>query len=99
MDEFLRILTEGVQRRFPQSASLRFCSYDDQSLFTNIPFNDTIEKIVEEVFKVSNIYEFEGVVFSKDTLKEALELCAKDQLFLFSNEIWKQGMEIQWDRL
>ena len=30
------------------------------------------------------------MVFSKDTLKEALVLCAKDQLFLFNNEIWKQ---------
>ena len=89
VDEFLRRLKE-FKEDLPEGASLRFCSYDVQSLFTNIPLDDTIEKLVDEVFKVSNIYEFEGVVFSKDTLKEALVLCAKDQLFLFNNEIWKQ---------
>ena len=36
---------------------------------------------VSEIFRVSDTYEFEGVMFTRDNLKEYLELCAKDQLF------------------
>ena len=33
---------------------------------------------VSEIFRVSDTYEFEGVMFTRDNLKEALKLCAKD---------------------
>ena len=89
VDEFLRRLKE-FKEDLPDSASLKFCSYDVQSLFTNIPLDDTIDKLITEIFRVSDTYEFEGVMFTRDNLKEALELCAKDQLFLFKGEIWKQ---------
>ena len=35
-------------------------------------------------------YNFDGVMFNKESLTRALELCAKDQLFLFNGDIWKQ---------
>ena len=75
---------------FPEDASIKQCSYDVESLFTNIPLDDTIDKLCSEIFKDKDVYIFEGVHFSKEDLKLGLELCAKDQLFLFNGEVWKQ---------
>ena len=56
-----------------------------------IPSDRTIEKLVENIFNEigRETYNFDGVVFSKESLTKALELCAKDQLFLFNGDIWK----------
>ena len=54
-----------------------------ESLFTNIPLDRTIEKLLEKIFNEINreTCNFDGVVFNKESLTKALELCAKDQLF------------------
>ena len=61
-------------------------------LFTNIPLERTIEKLVANLFNEigRRTYNFDGVVFNKESLTKALEFCGKDQLFLFNGELWKQ---------
>ena len=89
VDEFLERL-KIFKEDLPEDASIKQCSYDVESLFTNIPLDDTIDKLCSEIFKDKDVYIFEGVHFSKEDLKLGLELCAKDQLFLFNGEVWKQ---------
>ena len=91
VDEFL-VKIKDFRRNVPPNATVTQCSYDVESLFTNIPLDKTIEKLVEKIFRDigRSEYNFDGVIFDKDSLTRALELCAKDQLFLFNGEIWKQ---------
>ena len=91
VDEFLTRL-KVFKENLPVGASIKQCSYDVESLFTNIPLDRTIEKLVEKIFNEIDreTYNFDGVVFNKESLTRALELCAKDQLFLFNGDIWKQ---------
>ena len=88
-DEFKERLSE-FRDCLPPSAEITEVSYDVESLFTNIPLDDTIEKLVSKIFQNNNVYKFKDVLFTKDDLKQALSLCAKDQLFLFNDEIWLQ---------
>ena len=88
-DEFKERLV-NFRSDLPPNTEITEVSYDVESLFTNIPLDDTIDKLVSKIFKNSSIYKYKNVIFTKDTLKEALCLCAKDQLFLFNNEIWLQ---------
>ena len=88
-DEFKDRLTD-FRNNLPQDAEITCVSYDVESLFTNIPLDDTIDKLVSKIFKNDDTYKFKDVIFTKETLKEGLILCAKDQLFLFNNEVWLQ---------
>ena len=74
---FIVYLFKEFKEKLPYSASLKFHSSGVQSLFINIRLDDTIGKLVTEIFRVSDIYELEGVMFTKDNLKEGLELCVK----------------------
>ena len=65
-------------------------SYDVESLFTNVPLNDAIEKLLDKIFNSTEFFVFEDVTFSKDQLRNALNLCSKDQLFLFNEEVYEQ---------
>ena len=94
---FIVDLFKEFKENLPDSASLKFHSSRVQSLFINIRLDDTIDKLVTEIFRVSDIYELEGVMFTKDNLKEALELCVKDQFFYLKVKFGSKWMQIQWD--
>ena len=40
-----------------------------------------------KIFKNNDTYKFKDVIFTKETRKEGLTLCAKDRLFLFNYEV------------
>ena len=61
-------------------------SLDVDSLFTNIPLEETIEICTNELFKESETVE--GL--SKTEFKELLSLATKDSNFIFDGRLYKQ---------
>jgi hypothetical protein len=61
-------------------------SFDVCSLFTNIPVSETIEIILTKLFTNNEL--FNG--FDKNTFKKLLELCCRDNLFLFNKDLYLQ---------
>ena len=61
-------------------------SLDVDSLFTNIPLEETIEICTNELFKESETVE--GL--SKTEFKELLSLATKDSHFIFDGTLYKQ---------
>ena len=59
---------------------------DVDSLFTNIPLQETLEVCTNEVFKESETVE--GL--SKTEFKELLSLATKDSHFIFGETLYKQ---------
>ena len=60
-------------------------SLDVDSLFTNIPLEETIEICTNELFKKSETVEG----FSKSEFKELLPLATKDSHFIFDGTLYK----------
>jgi hypothetical protein len=62
-------------------------SFDVESLFTNIPIAETIQIILSKVFpKDSDV--FNG--FNKKQFRKLLELCTRDNIFIFNDRMYKQ---------
>ena len=62
-------------------------SFDVESLFTNIPVNETIEIILQRVF-TDNIEFFHDL--NKDQLKKLLEICTSRSHFQFNGQFYDQ---------
>ena len=69
-----------------QQHDLFMGSLDVDSLFTNIPLEETIEICTNELFKESETVE--GL--SKTEFKELLSLATKDSHFIFDETLYKQ---------
>ena len=63
-------------------------SLDVDSLFTNIPLDETINICVEELFKEKNDIKINGL--SKNQVKELLKLATKHSFFLFNDTYYNQ---------
>ena len=61
-------------------------SFDIDSLFTNIPLNETIDICVKKLFGRKRKYKN----FTKDEFRQLLELAVKDSLFLFNGKYYIQ---------
>lgn len=61
-------------------------SFDVVSLFANIPIEESINIILDLVFENSNLYEG----YDRKTFKKLLELCTRDNVFLFNNQLYTQ---------
>ena len=59
---------------------------DIQSLFTNIPLNETIRICTDLAFDGTNVF----LGLTKSVFKSLLEICVKDVLFIFNDELYKQ---------
>ena len=68
-----------------QQHDLFMGSLDVNSLFTNIPLEETIEICTNELFKESETVEG----FSKTEFKELLSLATKDSHFVFDGRLYK----------
>ena len=64
----------------------RIVSFDVESLFTNIPVNETIERILERAFKEQE--KFHGL--DKPTLRKFLDICTKESHFQFNGQYYDQ---------
>ena len=71
----------------PNANSLYMCSFDIESLYTNIPVLETIDIILNRVFSRGALY-FNG--FSRKQFRSILELCFKNSYFKFNNNIYHQ---------
>ena len=69
-----------------QDPTLSLGSLDVDSLFTNIPLNETIDICVNQLFE--NIDTVEG--FTKSELKQLLCLVTKKSYFIFNGLLYKQ---------
>ena len=67
---------------FPSTIYVLMRSHCLQIFLRTEQFEKLVEKIFNEIERET--YNFDGVVFSKESLTKTLELCAKDQLFLFN---------------
>ena len=61
-------------------------SFDVESLFTNIPINETIELAIDMCFGVEKTF----YNFSKDQFKKLLEICTKESHFEFKGNYFNQ---------
>ena len=67
-------------------------SFDIESLFTNIPLQETIDLCVENLFQdrthIDNL--------SKDSFRELITRTMSESLILFDQQFYKSMMELQW---
>ena len=61
-------------------------SFDVESLFTNIPLNETVDICLNKIFANSNTFHN----FNKKQLKTLLELATKETYFIFDNKTFQQ---------
>ena len=61
-------------------------SFDVQSLFTNIPLNETIDIITNGLFNDSPKF----MEFTPNQFKELLEIAVKESPFIFNNKVYMQ---------
>ena len=61
-------------------------SFNVESLFTNIPTDSTINLILERVYKNKEI----DIMIPEHELKKLLNLCIKDNIFLFDGSLYQQ---------
>ena len=71
---------------YDQQPDFSMRSLDVDSLFTNIPLQETIEMCTNELFKESKTIED----LIKSEFKELLSLATKDQHFIFDGTFYKQ---------
>ena len=71
----------------PQDSDLIMASLDVESLFTNVPVEETIEIIINKIFTEPNTL-FHN--FNKIDFKKLLELAVLDTAFLFNGNAFKQ---------
>ena len=62
-------------------------SFDVKSLFTNVPLDQTIEIILNRVYKKNEI----STDMTKSEMKELLNLCIKSVHFTFDDNIYVQN--------
>lgn len=67
-----------------------FISYDVESLFTNVPVDETIDIIVDKAFQDNWFNETNDLNITRDQLKELLEIATKNQLFTFQDQLYEQ---------
>ena len=62
------------------------CSFDVESLFTNIPLDETINICLDKLFHNSDT--FEG--YNRQQFKSLLEIATKNSFFIFNNKYYQQ---------
>ena len=61
-------------------------SFDVESLFTNVPLDYTINLILERIYQDKEL----DILIPEPDLKRLLELCTKDNIFLFNDLLYQQ---------
>ena len=71
----------------PNANSLYMCSLDVESLYTNVPLDDSINILLDNMFPDPSI-NYKG--FSRKDFKGLLQRSLNDSFFTFNNNIYKQ---------
>jgi len=64
-------------------------SFDVASLFTNIPLDETVNIILDNLFSGTDEVQVENCVFSKPQFKKLLEFAVKSNHFIFKNHLYE----------
>ena len=78
-----------------QEPCLSMGSLDVDSLFTNIPLNETIDICINDLFENTDTVEN----FTKSELKQPLCLATKEYYFIFDSLVYKETNVVAWDHL
>ena len=84
INDTFSFLQELFEQKFNNNVFM--ASFDVTSLFTNIPLDETIKIIVDQLFSNSN--NFEG--FSRDEFVKLLNLAVKNCHFIFNGKFYDQ---------
>jgi len=71
-------------------------SFDVASLFTNIPLDETVNIILDNLFSGTDEVQVENCVFSKPQFKKLLEFAVKSNHFIFNPISMNKLMEWLW---
>jgi sugar-specific transcriptional regulator TrmB len=82
--EFVKRIKETVLN---QQKTYIMCSFDVESLYTNVPVEEAIDVTLDFIFKPTKSID---VPFDRDQLKTLLNLSIRDAPFRFQNKIYKQ---------
>ena len=63
------------------------CSFDVESLYTNVPVEEAIETTLNYIYKPTKLV---NVPFDKEQMRLLLNLSVRDAPFRFQNKIYKQ---------
>ena len=63
------------------------CSFDVESLYTNVPVNEAIEIVLDYMYEPRKIID---IPFNREQMKKLLEFSVKDAPFRFQEKIYRQ---------
>ena len=75
-----------IQNQPPLSVDEEYVSYDVESLFTNVPVNETITYILDEIYRNKKLPE----ICSRLIMKRLLEKLTTQSTFIFQSRYYKQ---------
>ena len=74
-------------RKFPSNDAQTMCSFDVESLYTNVPVSEAIEIALEELYKKPTNVES---ALSRDQMRKLLNFAVRDKPFRFLNDQYSQ---------
>ena len=74
-------------QNFPNSSKYFMCSFDLQSLYTNIPLQETLDIIINKLFPTNDTL-YRG--YNKKQFETILNLTSKTSNFIFNNQLYEQ---------
>ena len=82
--EFVKKIKDTVLEKDKQYI---MCSFDVESLYTNVPVEEAIEITLDFMYKTKKVID---VPFNREQLKTLLNLSIRDAPFRFQNKVYKQ---------
>ena len=79
---------EKLKKIKPQSTDKLF-SFDIKSLYTNVPLEETIEKVTKVVYEQKNSSIFSKSKMTRTVFKNLLRACSQS-IFVFNGEVYQQ---------
>ena len=77
-----------LMQQFPDADTYFMCSFDVESLYTNVPLAETINIVLDRLFEEGPDSIFNG--FSRSDFRKLLQLSLQDTYFKFNNSVYKQ---------
>ncbi|CAF3033919.1 unnamed protein product [Rotaria sp. Silwood2] len=82
--EFVKKIKETI---LDKEKTYIMCSFDVESLYTNVPVEEAIEITLDYMYKPTKLID---IPFNREQLKTLLNLAIRDAPFRFQNRIYKQ---------
>ena len=79
----------ALVRKKPLVTNGKMLSFDVESLFTNVPLEETIDIIIKKVYRDDNVKKV-NTNLAPESMRELLKLCTKESHFLFNGKFYDQ---------